>query len=96
MSLDVKNPKLGVSLVVIDIEKCSTIKEFKISTSNGLKDEQTKCRFLTVSPDEKKVYVTSLMLNKIFSINLLTEEVKTFSHKLKEPAGIAIDPKVGD
>ena len=96
MSLDVKNPKLGVSLVLIDIEKCSTVKRFKISATDGLKDEQTMCRFLTVSLDEKKVYVTSLMLNKIFSINLLTEEVKTFSHKLKEPAGIAIDPKVGD
>ena len=95
VSLDVKNPKFGVSLVVIDIEKCSTIKEFKISGTNGLKDEQTKCRFLTVSPDEKKVYVTSLMLNKIFSINLLSEEVKTFGHKLKEPAGIAIDPENG-
>ena len=95
MSLDVKNPKLGVSLVVIDIEKCSTIREFKISGTNGLKDEQTKCRFLTVSPDEKKVYVTSLMLNKIFSIDLFSEEVKTFNHKLKEPAGIAIDPKNG-
>ena len=45
--------------------------------------------------DEKKVYVTSLMLNKIFSIDLFSEEVKTFSHKLKEPAGIAIDPKNG-
>ena len=95
MSLDVQNPKLGVSLVVIDIEKCSTIKKFKIPATNGLKDEQTKCRFLTVSHDEKKVYVSSLLLNKIFSIDLNSEEVKTFSHKLKEPAGIAIDAKNG-
>ena len=95
VSLDVKNPKLGVSLVVIDIEKCSTVKRFKIAATNGLKDEQTMCRFLTVSLDEKIVYVTSLMLNKIFSIDLFSEEVKTFSHKLKEPAGIAIDPKNG-
>ena len=70
-----------------------TFSRITIPETNGMTDEQTKCRFLTVTPDEKKVYVTSLMLNKIFSINMVKDDIKTFKQEVKEPAGIAIDPR---
>jgi len=99
VSLDVKDPNhSGVSVVIIDVEKGSKakgtiLKRIKIPETEGMTDEQTKCRFLTVTPDEKKVYVTSLMLNKIFSINMVKDDIKTFDRGIKEPAGIAIDPR---
>ena len=70
-----------------------TFSSIKIPETEGMNDEQTKCRFLTVTPDEKEVYVTSLMLNKIFSINVVKDDIKTFKQEVKEPAGIAIDPR---
>lgn len=101
VSLEVKDPNMsGVNVVVIDVENSSSkthpiVKRIKIPQTEGLNDELTKCRFLTVTPDEKRVYVTSLVMDTIFSVDLVTEDVMTFNHGLKEPAGIAIDPKSG-
>ena len=67
----------------------------RITGTDNIPDAKSKCRFLTVTPDEKKVYVTSLQLNQIFSVDLLNGESKTFDHGINEPAGIAIHPKNG-
>lgn len=90
----------GTEIVIIDVESESPtdktiIKRWKIAGTDNIPDVNSKCRFLAVTPDEKKVYVTSMMLNKIFSVDLLNGECKTFDHGIKEPAGIAIDPKIG-
>jgi len=101
VSLDVNERGFGgTEIVIIDIESESPtdktiIKRWKIAGTDNIPDVNSKCRFLAVTPDEKKVYVTSMMLNKIFSVDLLNGECKTFDHGIKEPAGIAIDPKIG-
>jgi len=101
VSLDVNERRNGgTEVVLIDVdsksETCNDIiKRLKITGTNDIPDVQSKCRFLAVTPDEKKVYVTSMLLNKIYSVDLKNGECKTFNHEIKEPAGIAIDPKVG-
>jgi len=90
----------GTEIVIIDVESESPthntiIKRLKITGTDNIPDVHSKCRFLAVTPDEKKFYVTSMVLNKIFSVDLLNGECKTFDHGIKEPAGIAIDPKIG-
>jgi len=104
VSLDVNTGEAsgngGTEVVIIDVDSksrtdASIIKRLKITGTENIPDMQSKCRFLTVTPDEKKVYVTSMLLNKIFSVDLLNGECKTFNQEIKAPAGIAIDPNAG-
>jgi len=101
ISLDVnERSNGGTEVVIINVEaksqQCNSIvKRMRIAGTDNIPDAKSKCRFLTVTPDEKKVYVTSLQLNQIFSVDLLNGESKTFDHGINEPAGIAIHPKNG-
>merc|ERR1711962_1422147 len=79
----------NLCLISLDVNERSN------AGTDNIPDAKSKCRFLTVTPDEKKVYVTSLQLNQIFSVDLLNGESKTFDHGINEPAGIAIHPKNG-
>ena len=109
VSLDITKQRLVLIDCTVGSATFGTLcKRIDITPIRCLEDSKTKCRFLTVLPSKEEVLVTSLMLNKIYAINLRTETIQTLGpfwnpnekdpekcFDIKEPSGIAVDPTNG-
>ena len=85
---------MNVTVVLFELPFC--LFSHRIHDTNGKTDQDTKCRFLSVNQQENKVLVTSMALNKVFTVDLQNGDNAQFEYdKLEEPSGISIDPVKG-